>query len=274
MLTAIMILLASCASAQTKSIMEGVPSSRYTIKVDTVAGRVDVGTTSYTGGISNVGLFVASNVVVGNLAFKNACTIYSTGSVNCINASMSGSIVAGSSVTTGILSVSSQITAGSSVTASAFFGDGSHLSNTPSTTQFLSTTTFLGIDQTLNATPGVCIATATRSDWNGGHLIVNFAGGALQNSGANDKAKLSILVDSAFPSDINFPNPNNALAGGSTSGNDLPVSFSHYVPTGISAGSHSVCLVAWREAATSATLLCNSAAGLHAPCTLQVLEIK
>lgn len=89
-----------------RAIMEGVPSTRYAIKVDTTAGRVDIGTTSYTGGISNVGLFVASNSVVGSLSNKNACVTYSSGSVSCIGAS----------------------TFQSSSTASAFFGDGSHLS--------------------------------------------------------------------------------------------------------------------------------------------------
>lgn len=161
----------------------------------------------------------------------------------------------------------------SSVNASAFFGDGSHLTGVTSV-QFLSTMTFLGVDQAINATPGVCLATATRTDWNGGHITVNFAGGSITNSTVNDKSKLSILVDGAFPTEINFPSPTNALAGGDATGNIMSASFSHFVPAAISAGTHSVCLVAWREAATAGTLLCSTAISAHAPCTLQVVEMK
>lgn len=117
LLSLLLMTIATSSMAQ-RAVMEGVNASKYTVKIDTINARVLIGTTSYTGsGISNVGLFVASNVVVGNLSNKNACVLYSTGAVNCNNASFSGSIVSGSS-----------ITATSSVTASAFVGDGSHLS--------------------------------------------------------------------------------------------------------------------------------------------------
>lgn len=76
-----LLLLSAAASSQTKSVMEGVPSSRYAIKVDTSNGRVEIGTTSYTGGLSNVGLFVASTVVVGSLSNKNAVVLYPSGQV-------------------------------------------------------------------------------------------------------------------------------------------------------------------------------------------------
>lgn len=56
-------------------------TTRYTIKVDTTNARVEIGTTSYTGGISNVGLFVTSNTIVGNLSNKNAIVLYATGTV-------------------------------------------------------------------------------------------------------------------------------------------------------------------------------------------------
>ena len=79
----LLLFLALPAVAQ-RAVMEGVNASRYTIKVDTTNGRVDIATTSYTGGIANVGLFVASNVVVGNLTDKNAVVLYSTGSANVL----------------------------------------------------------------------------------------------------------------------------------------------------------------------------------------------
>lgn len=85
---ALLMAIAAPASAQ-RAIMEGVAASRYTVKVDTVNARVLIDTTSYTGGISNVGLFVASNVVVGNLTNKNACVIYATGSVTCLGVNLS-----------------------------------------------------------------------------------------------------------------------------------------------------------------------------------------
>lgn len=62
-----------------RAVMEGVAASRYTIKVDTINARVLIDTTSYTGGIANVGLYVTSNVAVGSLTNKNAIVLYSTG---------------------------------------------------------------------------------------------------------------------------------------------------------------------------------------------------
>lgn len=92
--------------------MEGVAASRYTIKVDTSNGRVDIATTSYTGGIANVGLFVASNVVVGTLTGKNAVVIYATGTIV-----LNGNLVSTGTVPVGIsqlISSTSSATGGSS----------------------------------------------------------------------------------------------------------------------------------------------------------------
>lgn len=79
-LTLAALLFASRAHAAI-ALMENVNATRNTIKADVTNGRVVIGTTSYTGGISNVGLFVASNVVVGTLANKNANVIYATGTI-------------------------------------------------------------------------------------------------------------------------------------------------------------------------------------------------
>src|SRR3990167_445811 len=83
LLLAIISIPALPATAQ-RAIMEGVPSTRYAIKVDTTNGRVDIATTSYTGGVANTGLFVASNVVVGTLSNKNAVVIYATGTLTAL----------------------------------------------------------------------------------------------------------------------------------------------------------------------------------------------
>lgn len=83
------LLLASPAMGQ-RAIMEQVPSSRYAIKVDTQNGRVDIATTSYNWGVANVGLHVASNVVVDTLAVHNGCVIYATGSITCLGQVLGG----------------------------------------------------------------------------------------------------------------------------------------------------------------------------------------
>lgn len=68
-------------AAQTKAVMEGVAASRFAIKVDTTNVRVLLATTSYNGGISNVALYTASNVVVGAPANRNFFVVYSTGTL-------------------------------------------------------------------------------------------------------------------------------------------------------------------------------------------------
>lgn len=135
MIPVILSLILSSPAFCQKAVMENVPSSRYAIKVDTTAGRVDIATTSYTGGVANTGLFVASNVVVGTLANKNACVIYATGAVSCLGVNLStitaGSFVlkAGDTMTgplvinspTGSINVSTQALASG---ATAQFGSG------------------------------------------------------------------------------------------------------------------------------------------------------
>lgn len=93
-LSLLALLFSSTAMAQTKAIMEGVASTRYAVKVDTVNGRVDIATTSYTGAVPNVGLHVASNVVVDTLATKDACVLYATGSLSCLSFRAAGVLIA------------------------------------------------------------------------------------------------------------------------------------------------------------------------------------
>lgn len=104
-----LLLLASPARAQ-KAVMEGVASSRYAIKVDTVNGRVDVATTSYTGAVPNTGLHVASNVVVDSPTQKDSCVIYATGSLACL-----GELRFSSGTFTGVGSATFSITSSSGI---------------------------------------------------------------------------------------------------------------------------------------------------------------
>lgn len=73
-------LLSSPAFANNKAIVEGVAASSNTVFVDTVAPRIDIGTNSYSGNVSNVGLFVTSNVVVSSVGKPANVVIFSTGS--------------------------------------------------------------------------------------------------------------------------------------------------------------------------------------------------
>lgn len=72
------LLFARPADALVRVVMEGTAASQFTVLIDTVNRRVDIDTNSYSGSVSNVGLFITSNVVIGS------CVIYATGSlVNC-----------------------------------------------------------------------------------------------------------------------------------------------------------------------------------------------
>lgn len=82
------VLMAIPVRAQTKAVMEGVAASRYTIKVDTSNARVEVDTTSYSGGIASVGLYTTSNVVVGTNANRNSAVLYATGTLTAQEAAL------------------------------------------------------------------------------------------------------------------------------------------------------------------------------------------
>lgn len=75
-------LLPSISSAFNRAIMEGIPSTRSAIFVDTKNARVDIATNTYLGGTTNVGLSVSSNVVISD-GSSAGCIVYSTGSINC-----------------------------------------------------------------------------------------------------------------------------------------------------------------------------------------------
>lgn len=75
--------------------MEAIQASNTSVYVDTINGRVDIATGSYAGGISNVGLHIASNVVVDAPGTTNACVLYSTGSATCVSFVGDGSKLTG-----------------------------------------------------------------------------------------------------------------------------------------------------------------------------------
>ena len=64
-------------------LAEGLVASNSIIYVSTVTPRVHIGTTSYTGGIPGVNLYISSNVVIssGPTGGNNFIVLYATGSV-------------------------------------------------------------------------------------------------------------------------------------------------------------------------------------------------
>ena len=78
--------LPGLANAQfSRPVMEGVAARNNTILVSTRTVRVLVSTNVYNGGISNVGLYTSSNVVISDTS-ANKCVIYATGSISCLDA--------------------------------------------------------------------------------------------------------------------------------------------------------------------------------------------
>lgn len=62
------------------AVLEGIRTAKDTVFIDTTNARVDIATTSYGGGISNVALYVSSNVVISSSAGNNV-VIYATGTI-------------------------------------------------------------------------------------------------------------------------------------------------------------------------------------------------
>ncbi len=160
-------LCAAPAVAQ-KAVMEGVNASRFTIKVDTTNGRVDIATTSYNWAIPNVGLHVASNVVVDSTNTHNACVIYATGSVSCLGVTLGAT----PGISTGVVTTAALTGTGSSSSPL-----GVSFSSVPSLGQanaFTGNNTYAG-SETFSST----VALAP-----GGEIVLNPSGGnTLNNSG-------------------------------------------------------------------------------------------
>lgn len=64
-----------------RTIMEDTPTTNNAFKLETAPGRVDIATTSYNGGVSNVGLYTTSNIVVSSNSSDNV-VVFSSGSAN------------------------------------------------------------------------------------------------------------------------------------------------------------------------------------------------
>ncbi len=75
------LLLASPSHALVRVLMEGVPSTKYVLYVDTINARAYLSTGSYTGGIIDVGLYVTSNTVWSNTATGNKVVVYASGTI-------------------------------------------------------------------------------------------------------------------------------------------------------------------------------------------------
>lgn len=76
-------LLSPSANAA-RAVMEGIKATNNTVFFDTGTARTNLNAAGYSGGLSNVGVNIASNVVVSNVAATNKCVIYSSGSIACI----------------------------------------------------------------------------------------------------------------------------------------------------------------------------------------------
>ena len=142
---------------------------------------------------------------------------------------------------TGALTVS-----GASVTASAFFGDGSHL-----TGMVISSYTAVPNTVLTNTAFGVCFATVTLMTTAGATLSITYQGIA-SNSNPGQEVLVSVLMDGAF---IHTPTIGALAAGNSASANDHDnVGFVHEHSLEESAsGTHSFCLTA-RVTANTGTL--------------------
>src|SRR3990167_5962877 len=92
MMARLLLLLCSLAAtpsqAQRRAVMEGLATSAGTVLISTNPISVLISTGAYGGGVSNVALYIASNVVVGP---SNGCVIYSTGGVTCGGGALSSS---------------------------------------------------------------------------------------------------------------------------------------------------------------------------------------
>lgn len=88
------LILPGLARAQNaKAVLEGVRTTNNTILVSTRTVRVLVSTTSYSGSVANVGLFVSSNVVLADDRLDKI-VLYSTGSVKASRVTVSSMTMA------------------------------------------------------------------------------------------------------------------------------------------------------------------------------------
>ena len=112
-----------------KGVVEGIPATGNTVKIDTATTRVEIATTSYNGAIATVGLYTTSNVVVSNTVADN-CVIYATGSLNCLTITQAGVAVS---------------------TGNLWSTAGTAIKNTNSGTVLIGTASVLGNGMTLGA---------------------------------------------------------------------------------------------------------------------------
>ncbi|OGS38611.1 MAG: hypothetical protein A2506_11945 [Elusimicrobia bacterium RIFOXYD12_FULL_66_9] len=152
-----------------------------------------------------------------------------------------------------------------SVQTTAFTGAG---------TTFVSTNAIITADYTLGTTPFVCVPGSTATfTANGGRLMMHFVGINLNAATANDKPKMGFLVNGAQVAPWNaFTGSIQGMWGGYNGGgfNTSP-NGSWTTLTNVSAGTTSVCVYAYRQSASGATLTCNIVLG---GCVLGVTEIK
>ena len=247
----LLLALAQSAYAQ-KSIMEGVNASRYTIKVDTNNARVLIDTTSYTGGIGNVGLFTSSNIVAGTLgAGKDSVVIYATGTVSTRSGQFSSGVQASTGQFTGTGNGTYSITLSSGLSFSATATGIKWSDGTVSTTAFSapaaapaavaqSTVTRNIASATTATTFSVCYATGTLTTGGSAPVAVHYSG-ALRNSGAvSSFCILNVLLDGSFISP--WTNTQGMAMSINTGSNLDSPAMLYRVFAAPAAGSHTWCL--------------------------------
>lgn len=265
-----------------KAIMEGTSASRYTIKVDTANARVLVSTTAYRGGITDVGLYVSSNVVISTDTRTQHIVMYATGTVHVgtmsatyVRAdavSVSSAVRAAYVAVSDTISVSSAVRAAYASFSSPISVNGAVVPSTSPTSSGLSTahstgTTFGFTGSTTETSFSVCYATvAITVSANGANVAVWYSG-SVHNSGAGGGCLVSFLHNGAFPT--NYSAARGHGVGISHSANAPDRASFYTVIQGVSAGTNNFCLTL---AALSAT--CNISATSYTYPEFGAMELK
>ena len=93
LLTLPLILPASVKAQNAKAVLDGVRTTNNTVLISTRNVRVLVSTISYSGAVTNVGLFTSSNVVLADNRIDKV-VLYSTGSVHGLRLTVSSMTMA------------------------------------------------------------------------------------------------------------------------------------------------------------------------------------
>lgn len=158
---------------------------------------------------------------------------------------------------------------GGSVTASAFFGDGSHLTGVTTVSNSSYTANFSATSNGPTAL-GVCQTTVTLTTGSTGKLRVVYAG-PVENTTGSRYTAVSFLIDGAFPTGLSAQVPVYYVLGTEEPNNGSFV----WTTQSFSAGSHSACFTMATNAGVGNACGSVSALGGFTPaCQFGVEEVK